>query len=446
MGSRKSKEIDVVVEKMVFEGKGLAHHEGRVVFLEGALPGERVKARVFKRKKSYWFAKALEILEPSPLRHEAPCPSFGKCGGCSYLDCAYEAQLEFKAGFIKEALYGLPGAESVIQPVMPVEYPFEYRNKMVYSFGMQDDKPVMGMHLRGDFARVVTAGECRLQSADARDIVRRTEAFFSETDAPIFNEFTKEGVFRDLMVREGKFTGQRLFQINCTAPHPIIKELPELYGDLCDTFLVGIDPNGNGPPRPTSYDVLTGSGVIEEELNGFRFEIGPDTFFQTNSRQAARLFKLIESWAADVHPKSALDLYSGVGPIAMHISRVAENVVALESNSASVEAAEINLRKNNIQNVQTICSAAEKTGKMNLPEVDLIVVDPPRPGLHEKVRGAILEAAPASIIYVSCNPATLARDLNEFCESAYSIDIVQPVDMFPHTFHVETVTRLKRKK
>lgn len=436
------KTVELTIEKLVAEGHALGRWEGLVVFVEGALPGERVRAEWVKRKRSFAFARTVEVLEPSPDRVEPSCPVFGACGGCAFLHCAYPAQLRFKEAVVREQLRAFPA--EVFRPIRGMETPWDYRNKMVYTFGTDEQGPVLGMHRRGDFRRVVSAASCRLQSAGAREALARTLDFVRAGGLSIFDERRKTGLLRELLVREGKRTGRRLIQLNATGPVPGIERLADAYGDLCDTLLVGVDRRVHGPPRPEQVRTVTGEGRIDETLNGLRFLIGPETFFQTNTAQAEHLFKAVIDGVAETHPHTALDLYAGTGPIAMHLARAADEVYAVESSQASVADARENLRNNGIENVYMLCEEVERMPPALWPtSVDALVVDPPRAGLHPKALQRMLRAQPKTLMYVSCNPATLARDADVLFEHGYRVDVVQPVDMFPHTFHLECVARFR---
>ncbi|HBA85227.1 MAG TPA: 23S rRNA (uracil(1939)-C(5))-methyltransferase RlmD [Verrucomicrobia bacterium] len=440
------KEVELVTEKMVFEGKALARMDRFVVFVEGALPGERVRAVITTKKRQFAAARVVEILEPSPHRKESDCPLFGECGGCTFRHCDYAAQLQFKQEVFTESMHGVQGVPERVQPILGMEPPAFYRNKMIFTFGQQEGVPVIGLHRRNNFYHIVHTDNCLLQSPESADIVRRTLEFVKSRQIPVFDERTKTGLLRTLMIREGKHTRQRLVQINATDYPAGIEQLTDIYGDLCDTLIVGLDRRVSGPPRPVELKILKGRGMIEEKLNGLTFEIRSETFFQTNTIQAERLFQELMKQVGTLRPKLALDLYSGVGPIAMHLSPVAEQVVGVESVDESVKAAEQNVARNGLQNVKMICAAVEKAGPDVLPSgADLVVVDPPRPGLHEKAVQKIVALAAENLIYISCNPATLARDLKLFTSSGYEVMHIQPIDMFPHTFHIEALTVLKKR-
>ncbi|MFH0880959.1 MAG: 23S rRNA (uracil(1939)-C(5))-methyltransferase RlmD [Lentisphaerota bacterium] len=436
--------LEVVAEKLVFEGKALARVGRYVVFMDGALPGERVRVRIEKRKRKFAVGRVLEILEPSKDRIASDCPLFGDCGGCTFRHCNYTAQLRWKKEVFLESLHGVPGAAELVEDVAGMEQPLYYRNKMVFSFGVDEGLVVIGQHRREDYKHIVPISQCLLQSPESNEILRRTTTFVREKNIPVLDE-SGQGLLREIMIREGKETGQRLVQLNSTALHPAFEELPALYGALCNTVLIGLDERVQGPPRPTSFRILKGDGTIMERMNGLEFEIGSETFFQTNTLQAERMFQWVLDRVEKLKPALALDLYAGVGPIAMQLSRVAGRVVGVESNAQSVKAAEKNIERNRLANVSMICAEVEKAPAGALPaSADVIVVDPPRPGLHKKAVDKIIAMNPACLVYVSCNPATLARDLVFFIQAGFTIKAIRPFDLFPHTFHLESVTVLER--
>ena len=440
-----NEELDVTIEKTVFEGRALARHGRYVIFADGALPGERVRVAITGRKRRYAFARVLEVLETSPHRCAPGCGVFGTCGGCSLLNMDYAMQLAQKRGFLLEALHAWPDVVARIADVLGMDDPYFFRNKMVYSFGGPVEAPVLGMHRRGDFYSCITAAECRLQSPQAQEIVRRLVEFGRAHGLPPFDERRKVGLLRDLTVREGKRTGQRMVMLTATAPHPAFAELPAVLGELATTVLLGISPTRHNAARLERIEILSGSGVIEEQLNGLTFEVGPTTFFQTNTLQAERMFALLAQWSDEVQPSVALDLYAGTGPIAFHLARAGRRVIAVETHPASVEAARRNQQRNNLPGIEWLAADVEKAPEaVFASKPDLIVLDPPRTGLLPKAAEKIVAAGAPHIFYVSCNPATLARDLPLFLNAGYGVTRLQPVDMFPHSYHVEALLWLRR--
>ena len=438
-------ELILTTEKMAFEGRAVARQNRFVVFVEGALPHEKVRVEITQRKRSFAHARVVEVLEPSPSRQIAPCPVFGQCGGCSFQHMAYPAQLQMKRDVLIESLHGVPGIPNIVREIIPTNSPFYFRNKMGFAFGLRDGKPVLGLHKKGDWQAVVPADACLIQSAESNEILKRTLAFIVERGVAICDEKAMTGLVRHLTVREGKHTGERMVHLHSTESHPAFAELPTVLGELCTTFILSCHRNVPEDAPPDATRVLTGSGVIHERLGRFVFEIGPSTFFQTNTLQAEKLFGVVAAWAADIAPKNAVDLYAGTGPIGIMLSEVAKNVVAIESNPESVRAAQRNIQLNALKNIEMHCAETETVGIRAFPcPTDLIVVDPPRAGLHKKAVGLLLSVGAPNLIYVSCNPATLSRDLKLLVAGGYLVEAVQPVDMFPHAFHIESVVRLKR--
>lgn len=442
-------ELTVRTEKIVHGGQALARDDRFVVFVDDALPGETVRARIYKKKKQFAFGRAIEVLEASPDRIAPDCPWAGACGGCSFRHAAYAAQLRYKQDVLVESLHGLPGVPGLIRDVVPADPIQDYRNKMVFSFGTTlEGELVLGLHRRGSFIHILPADVCRLQSEASREIVRRVVALAREMGIPAFHEIRKTPGLRTLTIREGRGTGQRMVDLLTTSPDDALAErLVRDLNDLADTICLSICTNLHAPPRPGKRAILKGSGVIDETLNGLRFRIGPDTFFQSNTAQAAHLFARVRELAG-LHgrPATALDLFAGTGPIALHLAAAADRVIAVESFPPSVEAARDNLALNGIGNIDLIAADVNESLPPGIPEsVDLVVVDPPRPGLSPAAIEWINRLQPRAVIYVSCNPATLARDLKVFLQAPYRMETIEPFDLFPHTYHVETLVLLRRE-
>ena len=442
-------ELIVKTEKIVHGGQALARADRFVVFVDDALPGETVRARLYKKKKSFAFARAVEVLEPAPERIPSDCPLTGDCGGCTFRHCRYASQLAYKKQILVDALHGLPAAQALVSDVSPSPLTDDYRNKMDFTFGRTLEGELrLGLHRRGSFIHILPAQDCRLQSAASREIVRRTLALAEEMGLPPFHEIKKTDGLRQLTVREGRNTSQRMVELVATRPYP---GLPERFlaamDDLADTVIVSRDTQPRGVPHPTDRRFLKGTGQIEETLNGLRFRIGPDTFFQSNTAQAERLFARLLVWAQKTGPHAtAIDLFSGTAPIAMHLARAADRVYGAESWEPSVAAARENIRLNGLGNVEMVVADVNAAPPPTLPDrADLLVVDPPRPGLSPKAVDWILRRSPKTLVYVSCNPSTLSRDLQLILSQApYAPVAVEPFDMFPHTFHLETLAVLSR--
>ncbi|MDY0145237.1 MAG: 23S rRNA (uracil(1939)-C(5))-methyltransferase RlmD [Kiritimatiellia bacterium] len=441
-------ELTVRTEKIVHGGQALARDDRFVVFVDDALPNETVRTRIYKKKKKFAFGRAIEVLEASPDRVDPDCPWAGDCGGCTFRHATYAAQLRFKKEVLVEALYGIANAQELVSDVVPAEAINDYRNKMVFSFGTTlEGELVLGLHRRGSFIHILPADICKLQSAASREIVRRVTALAKEMGIPAFHEIKKTPGLRTLTIREARGTGQRLVELLSTSgDDDLAARLVTELDDLADTISFALCTNVNGPPRPEQRAILKGPGYIEEILNGLRFRIDPDTFFQSNTAQAERLFTRVRELATrHGRPTTALDLFAGTGPIALHLASIAERVIGVESFVPSVEAARANLALNGIENVDLIAADVNKALPPGIPDkVDLIVVDPPRPGLSPEAITWINRLNPDTVVYVSCNPATLARDLKLFLQAPYTIEAIEPFDLFPYTYHVESLVLLRR--
>jgi 23S rRNA (uracil1939-C5)-methyltransferase len=445
---RTPQELVVRTEKMVYGGQALARDDRFVVFVDDALPHETVRALIYKKKKKFAFGRAIEILEAAPERIPSDCPWTGDCGGCTSRHCIYPAQLRYKKEVLVEALYGIPGAQELVRDVVPAAQTTDYRNKMVFSFGATLAGEIrLGLHRRGSFIHIVPADQCLLQSAASREIVRRVLALAKQMNIPAFHEIQKTPGLRSLTIREARNTNQRMVELVTTTAYPGLAEhLLAILEDLVDTLYFSIDTNIYGSPRPEQRALLKGPGTIEETLNGLRFRIGPDTFFQSNTAQAENLFaRLRELALLHGRPATALDLFAGTGPIALHLAAIADRVVAVESWEPSVAAARENLALNGLANVDFIAADVNAALPPGIPEkVDLVVVDPPRPGLSPEAIAWIAKLTPDTLLYVSCNPATLARDLKLILQSPYRLEAIEPFDLFPHTYHLETLVLLRR--
>lgn len=437
--------LELRTEKMAFEGRAIARWGRFVIFIEGALPGELVSVQITARKRRYAHAKLLRVLEASPHRISPPCSVFSACGGCAFQNMEYAAQIEMKTAVLIESLHGVPYPADAMLPMLPCEQHFYFRNKMVFAFGVQDGQLVLGLHARGNWQKVVDATGCLLESPDAASIVSDTLQFARGRNIPAWDDIARTGVLRHLVIREGKHTGERLIHLHVGIWSDVLSELAHLLKTRCTTFLISVHTNVPEAAPPETTRTLIGNGVIHERLNELTFEIGPTTFFQTNTLQAERMFQLLQQWVERIRPQHAVDLYAGTGPIAAHLSRVAKYVVAIESNPASVAAARRNFALNSLDNVEVICGEVERCAAEHLPEsCELVVVDPPRPGLHTKAIDLLLHRRIPALVYISCNPATLARDLKRLTAGGYRIERIQPVDLFPHAFHIETLVLLRR--
>ncbi len=439
------------ITDLAFQGRGIGDHDGMVVFVDGGLPGDTVEARIFKRRRQHLEAAVTKVLTPSPDRIPAVCRHFGHCGGCKLQHLEYERQLAFKADQVRNhvtRIGGLPDPGKI--PIISCPDIYNYRNKMEFAFGQDAEKNnALGLHPRGRYWQVFDLQECHLPPPEFARIVELTRDFFSALPYQPYHSRRRTGFLRFLVVRVGQATGEIMVNLITTEG-----ELPEgipwaeqLCGHIpsIKTVMRTINDTPAQIAVGEQADIWVGNGTFTEKLGGLTFTIGPESFFQTNTRQAERLFQTALDFADCSADDSVLDLYSGAGAISLLIAQSTRQVTGVEIVPEAVRAAQETAEKNGIANGEFLCQDAKgflQECLENDRTFDLIITDPPRAGLHPKVIKRLCALKSPKLVYVSCNPATLARDLQFLCESAYALDRIVAVDMFPHTAHVEVVTRL----
>jgi 23S rRNA (uracil1939-C5)-methyltransferase len=453
---RKNEEIEVTVERLALGGRGVAHRDGFVLFVDDALPGDRVRARVFRRRERFAEARAVELLESGPNRVEAPCAHYRAraCGGCRFQDLAYEQQLSAKEDQVRETLAHLGGfPEPRVLPIVGSPERFRYRNKMEFSFHPGPrDAPLLGLHRRGRYDEVFPLESCWLASELTDRVVRHTQRFAAEHGWPAYHAVRHTGVVRFLVVRHLAQTGQALVNLVCAKD-----QVPEVEGwaaeiQALDPEIRGVVLNVNSSRaniafgEPGKERVLAGAATIEERLHGLVFEAGANAFLQTNSLQADALYACALEEAEITNQTRVLDLYCGAGTITLLAARQAKEALGFEMVEDAVQSAERNAARNGIGNVRFRLGETRRLlrewSEPWTPEV--VIADPPRAGLHERVVFRIAGLRPRRVVYVSCNPATLARDLAGLVALGYVFEHARPFDLFPHTPHVEVVARLSR--
>lgn len=462
--------LELRIESIGFEGKAIARHDGLVYFVDGGVPGDHVLAEVRKKKKSYAEARILELLEPSPARETPRCRYFGTCGGCKWQHLTYAEQCAWKKQNVQDTFERLGKvAYTTLHDTLPAGTQFYYRNKMEFSFGdsrwlmnderTQSDIPnknfALGLHVPGRFDKVLDVEECFLQSEISSRMVNGVRKAALERGVSVYQTRTHEGFLRNLVVRNSTATGEQMV-ILVTSPshekadekmltwfqHDFITMFPEVSTAI-HAVTTSKAAVAGGETR-----TVHGTGVISETILGVQYRISPFSFFQTNTRQAEQLFRIALDYAGDIADKTVWDLYCGTGSITLAAARSAKFVVGIEIAESSILDARANALANGIANVEFVIEDMQKAVKKQilsrLPAPDVIIVDPPRAGLHQDVVANLLEIEAPRIVYVSCNPATQARDC-ALLAAKYTIEEVQPVDMFPHTYHIESVVRLERK-
>ena len=430
-------ELVVEVDSLAHGGRGVAREDGYVLFVAGALPGDRARVRLTRAKRSYAEATAVEIVRPSGDRVPDSCVHGGEpCPGAPWQGLPYERQLAEKAEQVDDALRRLGRIEGFeLEPPEAAIEGWRYRNKLEYSFGPGDGGPALGFHRRGSWRDVVDVDDCLLAS-EANNAARNAVRAWARREAiPAYDRGERAGVLRNLVVREGRRTGQiqtRLVTSPASFPRPPV-----------DLHTV-VEGPGSGTDGPTG---VLGAEHLGEELAGLRLRISHAAFFQTNTEMAERLYGVVAEYAGLTGRERLFDLYCGIGTIALALARDAGEVWGVESVPAAVADAEDNARRNEIANATFRCADARLGVRPLLDEAgrpDVVVVDPPRAGLSKKVVRRLIECEAPRIVYVSCNPTTLAPNAAQLGESGYRLRRVRPVDMFPQTPHVECVALLER--
>jgi 23S rRNA (uracil1939-C5)-methyltransferase len=448
---RKDEELELSIDSLAYGGNGVARLNGFVVFVRRGLPGDRVRARVTKVKRGFAEALATEVLEPSPQRVDAPCAHYPACGGCRFQDLDYAVQAAAKEAQVRDALVRIGGiAEPPLEPIVPAESAFFYRNKLEYSFTQTPAGPALGFHKAGRWDEVLEVERCWLTTDLGNAIRNAVRDWAREEGLVAYDQAEQTGYLRHLVVREGRNTGQALVML-VTAPGERFEAdyLVEVLRRFPEVRSIHWAVN-EGPAEVTNLPstLLWGDEAIEEEILGLRYRVRPNAFLQTNTAMAERLYALAIEYAALTGDETVYDLYCGTGTIGLALARDALSVWGVEISEEAVACALENADLNGISNAaffagnvgQSLEELAERAG-----QADVVVVDPPRAGLAGKALKRTGGLGARRIVYVSCNPTTLASDVKVLRgEFGYELRRVRPVDMFPHTPHVESVALLER--
>ncbi len=441
------------IEGLAYGGAGVAKPEGFVIFVPGTVPGDRVQARIIRKKKNHAEARLESIEKPSPDRIDAPCPLFDTCGGCSWQNLSYENQLVWKQRQVEETLMHLGGLTELpaLNPILASPQTWNYRNKMEYSFGRgPDDRTILGFHVPGRFDRIFEVPACLIHPEPFDALLRELTAFVREHGLEAHDPRQHRGLLRHAIMRHSRHTGGVVLVLvtykgELPDPEGLVKRLrvacPELQG-----FVWGINPGLADVATIETTRYQWGDLKLEEALNGLEFGISPFAFFQTNPSSAEVLYRAAVELADLSAGDRVLDAYCGTGSIALHCARASGHVVGVEINLEAVRDARVNARKNGIGNA-TFIAAPMREGLQLAQDAaggsfTRVLIDPPRGGMDKRSLAGLIELRAPVFVYVSCNPSTLARDLQTLVEAGYRIDAVQPVDMFPHTYHIEVIVKL----
>jgi len=438
-GPRRGELLEVEVDSLAFGGRGVARAGGLVVFVSGALPGDRVRVEVTKAKKRFAEARTVELLRPGAERIADTCVHGGEpCPGAPWQGLPYEQQLQQKSAQVEEALRRIGGLDDFeLEPIVSAEQQWRYRNKLEYSFGPGADgeQVMLGFHARGRWDLVVDVDDCHLASEAGNAARNKVREWAQVEEVPAFDRRERSGTLRNLVVREGWRSGQiqtRLVTAQKRFPKPPV-----------DLHTIVADDSGDSE-GPTG---VLGKEYLEEELCGLKWEISPGAFFQTNTEMAERLYAVAGEYAGLTGRERLFDLYCGIGTIGLSLAAKAGEVWGLEIVESAIVDAERNAELNGIENARFFAGST-RTGVRPLVEKagkpDVVVLDPPRAGLSQKIVRRVIECEAPRIVYVSCNPTTLAPNAAQLVEAGYRLRRVRPVDMFPQTPHIECVALFEK--
>ena len=463
----KGKLIDLEIDSAGYKGLAVARVDGLVVFIKNGVPGDLVRARVISKKKNHIEAVVEEVIRESEHRVIPECRYFGVCGGCAWQNMNYSQQLIFKRRQVREIFKHLGDWElEDVGPTLPAPEAYYYRNKMEFTFKanrwltpeeIQSKERLskdfaLGLHVPKRWDKVLDLDVCYLQGCGSVEIVNSVRAVSLKEGWSAYDSRGHTGYLRNLVIRTGHYTGETMVNLVTSYSDPnrmkILTEVLQKISTGVTTVVNSINPSRSPVSSGDERVIYHGQGTIEEKIGSLTFAIGPDTFFQPNTVQAERLYEVVRDFAQLKGNETLYDLYSGIGTLSLFLANRAKKVAAIENQQIAIQDATYNAVLNGVDNCTFHCGDVrnELNGdfirKHGKP--DVLVVDPPRVGMHKDVSQALLSLAPERIVYVSCNPATQVRDLGILCQK-YDIDLVQPVDMFPQTYHIENVVGLRRK-
>ncbi|WP_073993739.1 23S rRNA (uracil(1939)-C(5))-methyltransferase RlmD [Parasporobacterium paucivorans] len=459
---KKGDVFEGLVIKTEFPNKGLMEIDGNKIRVKGVLAGQKIRFSIKRKRSGQCEGKLMEVLEKSPLQdREAPCIHFGKCGGCSYQDLSYGNQLEMKSAQVKEILDSVC-PDYLFEGILPSPSEWEYRNKMEFSFGdeFMDGPLALGLHRKNSFHDIVNITDCRIVDNDFNEILKCVLNHFDGKEIPFYHKMRHEGYLRHLLVRRAATTGEILINLVTASGEAenAVYEAAADYEGLIKALLalslngtiVGIAHVINDSMadvvKSDQTDSLFGRDYIQENILGLNFKVSAFSFFQTNSLGAEVLYGKARQYAGETKDKVIFDLYSGTGTIAQMLAPIAKKTVGVEIVGEAVEAARINAAGNNLNNCEFIVGDVLKVMDDLQDKPELIILDPPRDGVHPKALEKIAEFGADTIVYISCKPSSLERDMYSLQEAGYKVVKACAVDMFPQTVHVETVVMLTRSE
>lgn len=446
----KNDDIELDIDSVSLTGSGVGRYNGLAVFVPATAPGDRIRAHIIKAKKSFAVGKCTEILVPSSDRTENDCPAYPGCGGCSFRHMSYDAELALKYDAVREAFARIGGIDITPRSIIGAQSPDGYRNKAQYPVGRENGELKIGFYSRRSH-RIVDCRACRLAPPEFETILNIVAEWIEKYNISVYDEAEKCGAVRHIYLRKAFATGEIMLCI--VSAQRLLPHTDELVSALSDiggikSILININPDDTNAVLGSECIMLKGDGCITDVLCGVRVHISPLSFYQVNREQAEKLYRKAADYAEPEKAGLLLDLYCGAGTIGLSMADRAAELIGVEAVAPAVEDARRNTAANGITNAQFICADAGEAAEKLLSEgrrPDVVILDPPRKGCSEQTINAAAKMSPDRIVYVSCDPATLARDCAAFRALGYEVAEATPVDLFPRTAHVETVAKLIKK-
>ena len=444
-------EYIVNISSLGSSGEGVGRVSDFTVFVNGALPGEEVKAKITEVKKTYAIGKLMEVVKASPERIKPACPIYAECGGCQLQHISYEGQMQVKRQQVKDAMERIGHQKDLtVLPVLGAENPWHYRNKVAFPVGKEKDKTIIGCFAQGTH-KIIDASNCLIQDELNNDAINAVKEIIDKLGIPAYNEDTHTGVMRHVVARTGMKGQLMVVLVTATQELKRKKEIIKMLRSRLPQMVSlqqNIQTYRNNVILGRETKLLWGRPTIKAKLGKFAFNVSARSFFQVNTRQAEVLYDTALEYAQLTGKETVIDAYCGTGTISLYLAQKARKVYGVEIVSPAIKDAEKNARENNVRNAEFIVGDCTKV----MPRLykqgvrpDVVVVDPPRAGCTEAVLQTFASMQPKRIVYVSCNPATLARDIEIMAKLGYKAKKVQPVDMFSHSSHVESVALINRK-
>ena len=445
-------EYTVDIHDLTHMGEGIAKIDGFPVFIPGVLPGERALIRIRQVKKNFGFGNLIRIIHESPQRVDPPCLVYPACGGCQIMHASYAGQMTFKQKRVKDSIERIGGITFPVKPVLGMAHPWRYRNKSQFPVGMSGNRPIIGFYQKGSHA-IVDTNECLIQPSVMDKGLQVVRKYLADHTISIYDEKTGKGLFRHVIFREGTATGQVMVIVvlngnKLPGQERLFNELKKAIPGFCSLVINENRKKTNVIMGPTCHTVH-GSSYFEDRIFDLTFRISPHAFFQINHRQTEVLYDQVLQLAHLQGDETVLDLYCGIGTISLLLAKHCKQVIGIETVKEAIEDAQWNARNNELNHAVFMTGAVEKLLPQFAREgkkIDVIVVDPPRKGCDPAVLDAIVQMKPARLVYVSCNPATLARDMKILTQKGFHVGVIQPVDMFCHSSHVECVVLMSSSK